>query len=344
MNVLNELVFNISDSKASAIRPVSIESLGFKERSQLQKWVIEHPEILGDDILIIGSEFDQWLSSTGINPRDRLDILGLGNDGRLVLAELKRGRAPDTVHLQAIKYAAMVSRFTQDTIANLYAEFLHKIYSYDLSAEEALEKLHVHTNSQLLIDLLLRPRIVLLAEDFSPTVLSSAVWLNEQGVDMSLRRYQAYETRSEEIILIVSQLYPFAEISEFEVIPRLRSSAQRRGEVLPEKAWNVDDLRQLVSLSLDVPNAILDLCSRVPGEWIGVGEVYEHAELDKGSGTALLANFTTIVRRQFTRNNPPWESERGSGGQNQRYFMVTLEMADLWKEIRSTPTVKIDES
>ena len=38
-------------------------------------------------------------------------------------------------------------------------------------------------------DLLLQPRIVLLAEKFSPTVTSSVVWLNEQGVDITLKRY-----------------------------------------------------------------------------------------------------------------------------------------------------------
>jgi hypothetical protein len=40
---------------------------------------------------------------------DRLDILGFHISGELVVAELKRDRAPDTVEMQAIKYAAMVS-------------------------------------------------------------------------------------------------------------------------------------------------------------------------------------------------------------------------------------------
>jgi hypothetical protein len=54
-----------------------------------------------------------------------LDVLGLDRSGRLVVAELKRDRAPDTVEMQAIKYAAMASRFTPDVVASQYAAFLH---------------------------------------------------------------------------------------------------------------------------------------------------------------------------------------------------------------------------
>jgi hypothetical protein len=77
-------------------------------------------ETLCPDVLIITFEFDRWSSAAGPQ-RDRLDVLGLGRDGRLVVAELKRGRAPDTVELQAIKYAAMASRFTEELLAELHA-------------------------------------------------------------------------------------------------------------------------------------------------------------------------------------------------------------------------------
>jgi len=81
---------------------------------------IDHPEILGHGVLIITFEFDQWRSASGAQ-KNRLDILGLGQDGRLVVAELKRDKAPDTVDMQAIKCAAMASRFTEDLLAEYYA-------------------------------------------------------------------------------------------------------------------------------------------------------------------------------------------------------------------------------
>jgi RecB family endonuclease NucS len=80
--------------------------------------VLAHPEILGDGVLVVTFEFDRWQGSGGARERDRLDVLSLGADGRLIVAELKRDRAPDTVEMQAIKYAAMASRFTEDTSSN----------------------------------------------------------------------------------------------------------------------------------------------------------------------------------------------------------------------------------
>jgi hypothetical protein len=40
--------------------------------------------------------------------------------------KLKRDRPPDTVEMQAAKYAAMASRLTEDTIVEQYARFLSR--------------------------------------------------------------------------------------------------------------------------------------------------------------------------------------------------------------------------
>jgi len=47
-------------------------------------------------------------------------------DGQLVVVELKRDRAPDTVDMQALKYAALVSRFTRDQLDKVHADFLSR--------------------------------------------------------------------------------------------------------------------------------------------------------------------------------------------------------------------------
>ena len=91
----------MAGSAATAAESISLADAGFKEREHLQEWVLTHPEIIGPDVMIVTFEFDKW-SSAGGEQKDRLDVLGLGKDGRIVVAELKRGRAPDTTDMQAL--------------------------------------------------------------------------------------------------------------------------------------------------------------------------------------------------------------------------------------------------
>ncbi|MCA1676198.1 MAG: DNA-binding protein, partial [Actinobacteria bacterium] len=90
--------------------PISIAEAGLRAREHLQEWILAHPEILAADLRIISFEFDRWEAAGSVPTYDRLDILAMDRSGRLVVAELKRDRAPDTVTMHALNYAAMVSR------------------------------------------------------------------------------------------------------------------------------------------------------------------------------------------------------------------------------------------
>ena len=107
----DELVFTVQPGVAQRAQPISLAEAGLRERADLQEWIRENPEILGEGARIVTFEFGAWRARDG-NATDRLDLLGLDDEGRLVVAELKRGPAPDTVEMQAIKYAAFASRFT----------------------------------------------------------------------------------------------------------------------------------------------------------------------------------------------------------------------------------------
>jgi hypothetical protein len=45
---------------------------------------LAHPETLGPDVLVVTFEFDRWSAAGGDRERDRLDVLGIGTDGRLL--------------------------------------------------------------------------------------------------------------------------------------------------------------------------------------------------------------------------------------------------------------------
>jgi len=214
----SELVFTVEGSTATPAVPISLAEAGLRERDDLQEWVLAHPEILGNDVLIVTFEFDRWLAGSGQRPLDRLDVLGIDSEGRLVVVELKRDKAPDTVEMQAIKYAAMASRFTEDTLVEQYAKFRSR--AGEVIDEDTARTELVEHAGDLDPEQLRRPRIVLVAGAFPPAVTAAVVWLNEMGLDITLLRVQAYRVFGDQTVVTVSQLFPVPDVEEFTVSPQ----------------------------------------------------------------------------------------------------------------------------
>jgi hypothetical protein len=325
----DEQVFTVLGSEAVPATPISLAEAGLREREHLQEWVLANPGILGGDVLVITSEFDRWASRGGAE-RDRLDILGLAGDGHLVVAELKRDVAPDTVDMQAIKYAAMASRFDSDTLADAYVEFLRKHQDETLTTEEAVERLAAHVEFGLSDETLRAPKIVLLATQFPSSVTASAVWLSEMGIDITLTRMQAYRTASE-VIITVSQHYPPPDVEDFLVAPT-RASRRARVPQLPEVEWTLDDFRRLTAEVDNVTiRATLDLCAEHPGEWVPSEAVQQVTGREPAKHRGDYGGFGITVRSRFDRSNPPFQIKWAAGGSNQQYYTVDLETAEMWR-------------
>lgn len=84
----------------------SLANDGKKERDDLEQWIKSNPQILGDDIAVIG---EQVYTSSG-----PLDFLGIDNYGNIVIVELKRDRLPREALAQAIDYASDVASWEID--------------------------------------------------------------------------------------------------------------------------------------------------------------------------------------------------------------------------------------
>ena len=223
-----EFVFTVHPGAALTAEPISLEEAGLRERDDLQEWVRLNPHILGPSVRIVTFEFGRWQARDG-QAADRLDLLGLDPDGRLVVAELKRGAAPDPVEMQAIKYAAFASRFTPGTLAQNHAAYLSESGETAVTPDAALEMLEEHAGGELDPDILRQPRIALVAASFPPQVTASTVWLTEMGIDISLIEFKAYRTEHD-IVLTVSQTWPVPDVENFTVAPRpleLRAAADR---------------------------------------------------------------------------------------------------------------------
>ncbi|MDM8530918.1 endonuclease NucS [Anaerolineales bacterium HSG25] len=80
-----------------------------KEKDHLEKWIKTKPQILGNDILIIG---EQVYTKSG-----PLDFLGIDNSGNLVIVELKREKLARVVLAQAIDYASDLANWDIEKIS-----------------------------------------------------------------------------------------------------------------------------------------------------------------------------------------------------------------------------------
>jgi len=115
-----EMLFTVAGSVAMPAQMISLEEAGLEERADLQEWVLSNPAILGPAVKIITFEIEGL--SAGSANRDRIHVLGLALDGRLVIGELKASRVPDT-EVSAIKYAAIASRITPESLADQFLRF-----------------------------------------------------------------------------------------------------------------------------------------------------------------------------------------------------------------------------
>jgi hypothetical protein len=332
----DEHVFTVSGAAAAPASQITLAEAGFLERTHLQEWVIANPQMLGQDVMVVTDEFDQWRSWAGGKERDRIDVLGLDRNGRLVVVELKRDAAPDTVEMQAIKYAAMTSRFTAETLAVHHAKY-RTGRGEPTTADQALEALNAHTEYNLLPENLARPGIVLLASSFPPVVTATTVWLTEMSLDITLMQLQAYRA-DEKIVVTVSQLYPVRDVEEFTVAPvRSAKSSSEEADLLPEVPWTAEDLLRLRDIANATVLAALDLCAEQPGEWIPLRQLELRAGREHAQARSDLAQLTMAVKSGFGRRNWPFEAGWGKSGEKQSCYRLSDDLAAVWAGVAAAP-------
>ena len=174
-------LFRIDDSsrKSEEIMEVEFSQLGFRERRDIQEWIAANPSILGEGLLVIAKEFSGFDRTN-----ERLDLLAVDVDGRLVVIELKRDDTGTDAHWQAIKYASYLRDAKPEAIVRMLAA--HLATHEEVSEKEAAEKLLEHLGTDDLNALNNDQRIILASHRFAPEVTSAALWLNEKAPDENL--------------------------------------------------------------------------------------------------------------------------------------------------------------
>ena len=323
----DEMLFVVEQAKAVKVKRHGLEELGLQERQHLQEWVLANPDIIGPDTMIITSEFDRWQAADGSPVADRLDVLALDSDGRLVVVELKRGAAPSTVHMQTINYAAMVSRLTPEDVADMYAA-AHASAGLPIAPTAALELLT--TQHLLSVDGIRNPRLVVIASDFPPSVTAAVVWLNEQNVDFTLIRFRTYCV-DDRVVVSFSRLYPVPDVEEFTIGRRADGAPKQAQEGPP---WDEDSLLRLRDCANPATLAMLDLCAAEDAE-VGVKQIAVAAGTTEAGVRGQLAGLTMRLKNPkygFGQTDWPTSVTWDAGGY--ATYHLNPQLAETWRHIR----------
>ena len=124
-------------------------------------------------MLIISKEFRDFDRTN-----ERLDLLAVDYDGKLVIIELKRDDSGADVHWQAIKYASYLRRATNDNIIGMLAGYRK------ISEPEAENRLLQHLAADDLTALNNDQRIILASHRFAREVTTAVLWLNEKSPNL----------------------------------------------------------------------------------------------------------------------------------------------------------------
>jgi alkylated DNA nucleotide flippase Atl1 len=258
------------------IAPESFAELGVLEVQHIERWIAARPDILGEKLLVITTQFDGFDKT-----KERSDILALDVAGRVTVIELKRDTSGSRQDLQALRYAAYCATLTLDDLLDLYVAHHSKAAAVSREQARAAFEAHVVSGSLAGIDEDTRPRIVLLAKSFQIEVTATVLWLIESyGMDITCVELVPYKV-GDQLLLSSSVRIPLPEASEYTV----KRDAKRQKAASEGKI----DWGKAMAVMADIP----------PGHWMSYQDL---AVAAGGSARAGMPMGQYLARQE---NLPP---------------------------------------
>lgn len=192
---------NINDKTLTKLKPTNFSSQKLLERYDIQEWVEKNPDILGEELLIIGKEL---LMPSG----SRLDLLAVDKKARLAIIELKRDDSGKDVDWQAIKYTSYCSNFLVEEIVSHFAAYLNSDEDDARSIIDGFieEDLQILNHSQ---------RIILVSKEYHSDVISAVLWLRDYGIDIECLRLKPFIDEKGELFVQPDKIIPLPEAKDY---------------------------------------------------------------------------------------------------------------------------------
>ena len=248
--MMPDLVFAIDGKEARLSDPVSLRDISGRQPGSYTSWIVQHPQLLGPRVRIVAADLRRESDAAEV----RIDVLGLGDDGRLVVGAVLVDEEPDQVLPRALIQAAYASRLQPDTLAEMHARQLRR-QGQHVTEDVALHHLVSHIGQALDPELLAKPRMVLFTEQLSSALGTTTVWLDEMGLDIVLQRLHAHQMGDQQLLL-VSRVFPPEPVTEFETARPRHLRPVTRLNLAPEEPRQIDidvDARREAGTEFDRP-------------------------------------------------------------------------------------------
>jgi len=221
------------NKKAIPLEKKTFSELNLTERYDLQEWIADNPIILGENLLIIQKEFAGFSETN-----ERLDLLALDENGKLVVIENKLDDSGKDVVWQALKYVSYCATLTKNEITEIYQRYLKEGNAQDKLSEfygQEYESIRLNSVEG-------DQRIILVAANFRKEVTSTVLWLrNYHGVDITCIKVTPYVDGGK-VYLDTEQIIPIQDIGDYQI--RLTAKKQEETISLKEEAAR-DKIRYL---------------------------------------------------------------------------------------------------
>jgi hypothetical protein len=225
------------------LHQASMATEGFQEPRDLESWLSS----LGPDTRMFGRKI-LWVSRQDrTTDEQRSDLIGIADDGDLVVAELKRGQPTDHAITQALSYAAVYSSKTPDELAAIFLTHSAKVSENRsligtvATMEEAQSKISglIGNQSDEPIPVNGAQTVLLVAEDFTPSALKTCDYLNQALTSGGLLiiecwRYRLYKDAAGKYLFAIEKVLPVLELSD-----EIESSREKARE----SKWLRDPIR-----------------------------------------------------------------------------------------------------
>ncbi|NMC68220.1 MAG: DUF4268 domain-containing protein [Spirochaetales bacterium] len=244
--------YSKKSKKISACIETDLKSHNILERQDIEKWIENYPDILGEELLIITTEYDKFDKTN-----ERLDLLAIDKNGNLVIIELKRDNTGKNVELQALKYAAYCSTLTLNDVVKLYNNYLSK-NDKSITEDKAKDYIIDFIENDEFEELSDKPRIIIAAKEYRPEVTASVLWLRKFGIDITCIKLTLYELDDNTIAFESTILIPLPEAKDYIIESEKKENVEYTKTLTQEEYLNfynelIDKIKKILPKQYQKP-------------------------------------------------------------------------------------------